>query len=239
MRRTRAVSVLWTMALLVVATVALVGITTFMMRIHRSDGWVASEPSASPSAPPAALPDGTGAVPRTSPPSSSTGANADDTRATAPEAHPLTTDTAVATLRARALALPVQGIEPGALVPSFSEARGSRVHEALDIMAATGTPVVAVDDGRVARLFRSDAGGLTVYQFDPSQRVAYYYAHLRDYAAGLAEGQAVMRGQVIGYVGSTGNARPDAPHLHFAIFVLGPERRWWDGTPIDPYVVLK
>lgn len=232
MRRTRAVSALWTMALLVVATVALVGITRFMMRIHRSDGWGASKPSASPSAPPAVLPDGGRTVPRTAPPSPST-------NATAPEARPLTTATAVATLRARALTLPVQGIEPGALVPSFSEARGSRVHEALDIMAPTGTPVVAVDDGRVARLFRSDAGGLTVYQFDPSQRVAYYYAHLRDYAAGLAEGQAVMRGQVLGYVGSTGNARPDAPHLHFAIFVLGPERRWWDGTPIDPYVVLK
>ncbi|MGV3517502.1 M23 family metallopeptidase [Luteitalea sp.] len=239
MKRTRAVSALWTMALLVVATVALVGITRFMMRIHRSDGWLASKPSASPSAPPAVLPDGGRTVPRTSPPATSSDTNADAARATAPEGRPLTTDTAVATLRARALTLPVQGIEPGALVPSFSEARGSRVHEALDIMAPTGTPVVAVDDGRVARLFRSDAGGLTVYQFDPSQRIAYYYAHLRDYAAGLAEGQPVARGQVLGYVGSTGNARPDAPHLHFAIFVLGPERRWWEGTPIDPYVVLQ
>jgi murein DD-endopeptidase MepM/ murein hydrolase activator NlpD len=237
-KRQRAVSALWTMALLVVATVALVGITRFMMRIHRGDGWVPSEPSASPSAPPAVLRDGGRTVPRTAPPSSSTDTIA-AARATAPEGRPLTTDTAVATLRARALTLPVQGIEPGALVPSFSEARGARVHEALDIMAPTGTPVVAVDDGRVARLFRSDAGGLTVYQFDPSQRVAYYYAHLRDYAAGLAEGQAVTRGQVIGYVGSTGNADPDAPHLHFAIFVLGPERRWWEGMPIDPYAVLK
>ena len=106
-------------------------------------------------------------------------------------------------------------------------------------MAPTGTPVVAVEDGTVARLFTSKAGGLTVYQFDPSGTVAYYYAHLDRYAPGLDDGDVIRRGQVIGYVGSTGNANKDAPHLHFAIFRLGPERRWWEGEPIDPYPVLR
>ena len=106
-------------------------------------------------------------------------------------------------------------------------------------MAPRGTPVVAVDDGKVVKLFNSKPGGLTVYQFDPDEKLAYYYAHLDRYAPGLAEGTVVKRGDVIGYVGSTGNANPDAPHLHFAVFVLGPEKRWWQGTPINPYPLLK
>jgi len=143
-------------------------------------------------------------------------------------------------LRRRALTIPVSGLPAGNLPPSsFSETRGARLHEALDIMAPAGTPVVAVEDGTVEKLFTSEAGGLTVYQFDPSRSVAYYYAHLQGYAAGLAEGAHVMRGQVLGYVGSTGNANPDAPHLHFAIFVLGPEKRWSEGTAIDPSLVLR
>jgi murein DD-endopeptidase MepM/ murein hydrolase activator NlpD len=145
----------------------------------------------------------------------------------------------VAALRERRLTIPVQGVAADALVPSFAQPRGERVHEALDIMAAAGTPVVAVEDGTVAKLFTSKAGGFTVYQFDPSRSVAYYYAHLQRYASGLDEGATIRRGQVIGYVGATGNADPDAPHLHFAIFRLGPERRWWEGTAIDPYEVLR
>ena len=100
-------------------------------------------------------------------------------------------------------------------------------------------PVRAVEDGRIAKLFTSEAGGLTIYHFDPSETFAYYYAHLDRYAAGLEEGQRVRRGQVIGYVGSTGNASEDAPHLHFAIFRLTPERQWWKGEPINPYPILK
>ena len=142
-------------------------------------------------------------------------------------------------LRQRRLTLPVAGVEAGALVRSFDQARGSRTHEALDIMAPEGTPVLAVEDGTIARLFTSDAGGLTIYQFDPSGTLAYYYAHLQRYAPGLEEGAPVRRGQQIGTVGTTGNAAPDAPHLHFAIFRLGPERRWWEGTPVDPYDVLR
>jgi murein DD-endopeptidase MepM/ murein hydrolase activator NlpD len=95
--------------------------------------------------------------------------------------------------------------------------------------------VRAVEDGRIVRLLTSDHGGLTVYQFDPAARYCYYYAHLDAYADGLVEGQEVERGDVIGYVGTTGNAPEDTPHLHFAVFVLGPERHWWEGTPVDPY----
>ena len=144
----------------------------------------------------------------------------------------------VAALVARHLSMPVQGMRADQLMPSFKQVRGTRPHEAIDILAARGTPIVAVEDGKVAKLFTSKAGGLTVYQFDPASRYAYYYAHLDRYEEGLADGQSLRRGQVIGYVGSTGNADPKAPHLHFAIFRLGPDRRWWQGTAIDPYPVF-
>jgi murein DD-endopeptidase MepM/ murein hydrolase activator NlpD len=146
---------------------------------------------------------------------------------------------AVGDLRGRDLEIPVAGVDADELRDTFGDARGTRAHEALDIMAPRNTPVRAVEDGRIARLFTSEAGGLTIYQFDPSETYTYYYAHLDHYASGLKEGQAVRRGQVIGYVGSTGNASPDAPHLHFAIFRLTPERQWWKGEPINPYPVLK
>jgi murein DD-endopeptidase MepM/ murein hydrolase activator NlpD len=106
-------------------------------------------------------------------------------------------------------------------------------------MAPRGTPVYAVEDGRVAKLFTSVPGGKTIYQYDPSGRIAYYYAHLDRYAKGLADGKDVKRGEVIGYVGNTGNATPTAPHLHFAIFRLGPKREWWKGEPVDPYPYLR
>lgn len=137
-----------------------------------------------------------------------------------------------------ALHMPVDGVAANDLYPSFDEARGTRRHEAIDIMAPRGTPVRAAVDGKVVKLFTSDAGGLTVYQFDGDERLAYYYAHLDRYADGLREGTTLSRGDVLGYVGSTGNARADAPHLHFAIFELGPEKRWWEGRPIDPYPLL-
>ena len=113
-----------------------------------------------------------------------------------------------------------------------------RGHEAIDIMAARGTPVLAADDGRIAKLFLSEPGGITVYRLDPSGQFAYYYAHLERYADGLAEGQTVRREAVLGYVGATGNASPDAPHLHFALFRLGPEKQWWKGEPINPFAYL-
>ena len=144
----------------------------------------------------------------------------------------------IVALRGRELKLPVDGVDRKDLHNTFAESRGSRTHEALDILAPRGTKVRAVEDGRIQKLFTSKAGGLTIYEFDPTQTFAYYYAHLDRYESGLQEGQMVKRGDVIGYVGSSGNASPDAPHLHFAIVRLGPEKQWWKGEPINPYLVL-
>lgn len=153
---------------------------------------------------------------------------------------PLTVSGLPDDLRQRNLTLPVQGIKRDELRDTFNEMRGSaRRHEALDVIAPRNTPILAVEDGTIAKLFLSDAGGITIYQFDPTQAYAYYYAHLERYADGLKEGQQVKRGQVLGYVGTTGNAPRETPHLHFAIFKLGEDKRWWQGTPIDPYSVLK
>lgn len=137
------------------------------------------------------------------------------------------------------LLIPVSGVQRSQLTDTFTDARGGgRIHDAMDIMAPKGTPVLAVADGKIAKLFDSKQGGLTIYQFDTAEIHAYYYAHLDSYAPNIKEGDMIMRGDVIGYVGSTGNANPAAPHLHFAIFVLGPEKKWWQGTPINPYPLL-
>ena len=142
-------------------------------------------------------------------------------------------------LEDRDLLIPVAGVDDEDLRDTFTDARGARRHEALDIMAPRHTPVRAVEDGRIVKLFSSKAGGVTIYMFDRSETYCYYYAHLDRYAPGLKEGQTVRRGDLIGYVGSSGNASPNAPHLHFAIFRLTPEKQWWKGEPINPYPVLK
>jgi murein DD-endopeptidase MepM/ murein hydrolase activator NlpD len=144
-----------------------------------------------------------------------------------------------ADLEDRELLIPVEGYTADRLVRSFDDARGARKHEAIDIIAPSGTPVRAVEGGRIARLFSSKAGGITIYQFDPTEQYCYYYAHLDRYAEGLREQDRVRKGQVIGYVGTTGNAPKDTPHLHFAIFRLTDDKRWWEGTPLDPYDILK
>lgn len=137
------------------------------------------------------------------------------------------------------LLIPVQGVSGSQLSDTFTDARSAdRVHDAIDIMAPAGTPVLAVADGHVEKLFTSELGGLTIYEFNRDGTLAYYYAHLQRYADGLAEQQQISRGQVIGYVGATGNASPEAPHLHFAIFELGPEKQWWKGEAINPYPQL-
>ncbi|WP_426171282.1 M23 family metallopeptidase [Pseudoduganella sp. R-34] len=137
------------------------------------------------------------------------------------------------------LFIPVAGVKPEQIQDTYAQPRGSeRMHEALDIPAPVGTPVYAVADGKIAKLFTSKPGGLTIYQFDPNEKYSYYYAHLDHYATALKEGQQVKRGDLIGYVGATGNADPAAPHLHFAMFELGPEKNWWQGKPINPYPLL-
>ena len=143
-------------------------------------------------------------------------------------------------LRSRRLTVPVQGIDRAKLVQTFDDQRsGARRHEAIDILAPRNTPVLAVEDGTAARLFSSRAGGITLYQYDPDEKFIYYYAHLERYADGIKEGDRLRRGQVIGYVGTTGNAPPNTPHLHFAIFETTTPKRWWEGRAIDPFLVLR
>lgn len=137
------------------------------------------------------------------------------------------------------LSMPVAGVEPRTLHADFSETRGgTRAHEALDILAPRGTQVLAAEAGFVRKLFTSVPGGLTVYEFDLEERYCYYYAHLDGYASGLREGQRLQRGDLLGYVGTTGNAPKNTPHLHFAVIRLDPDKRWWSGTAIDPYPLL-
>lgn len=145
----------------------------------------------------------------------------------------------IALLRARGLIVPVAGIARASLAGSFLDQRGSRVHEAMDIAAPRGTPVLSVEAGTVLKLFTSRGGGLTIYVADPSKRFIYYYAHLDAYAPGLAEGEAIVKGQQIGTVGTTGNAPPNTPHLHFAILRNDDMSRWWTGTPLDPFPILR
>ncbi|MDB5857000.1 MAG: endopeptidase [Ramlibacter sp.] len=142
-------------------------------------------------------------------------------------------------LAARTLAVPVQGIRRSQLRDTFSDERGrGRKHKALDIMAPRGTPVLAADDGEVAKISSNKAGGLSIYQVDPSGRIVYYYAHLDHYAEHLHDGQPLRRGDVIGYVGTSGNAPESAPHLHFAVLVLERKGRWWGGEALNPYAAL-
>ncbi len=142
-------------------------------------------------------------------------------------------------LVSRRLRIPVAGVYAADLNDSFDEPRGGRRHEAIDILAPRNTAVLAVDDGTIAKLFTSKAGGLTIYQFDPTSAYSYYYAHLERYADRIRDGARVSRGDVIGYVGTSGNAPRDTPHLHFAVYKLTEAKRWWEGAPIDPFMVLK
>jgi murein DD-endopeptidase MepM/ murein hydrolase activator NlpD len=146
----------------------------------------------------------------------------------------------IAELHHRHLRLPIDDAKIDAMKGQFDDRRGggTRGHEAVDILADRNTPIRAIEDGTIAKLFTSKAGGLTIYQFDPTGRFAYYYAHLENYARGLEEGQHVSAGDAIGYVGTSGNAPKNTPHLHFAIFELTPEHHWWQGRPIDPYLVF-
>jgi murein DD-endopeptidase MepM/ murein hydrolase activator NlpD len=139
------------------------------------------------------------------------------------------------------LAIPVAGVKSAQLTDTFTQARagGARAHDAIDIMAPRGTPVVAAASGRVEKIFNSQGGGgLSVYIRSPDKRWIYYYAHLDRYAPGLHEGQDINRGTAIGTVGSTGNANPDGPHLHFAIHRMAAGERWHQGSPINPYPLL-
>ena len=136
-------------------------------------------------------------------------------------------------LRARRLMVPVEGVTPSRVPDTFGAKRGHRVHRASDIHAPRGTNVVAADGGTIHKLRENAAGGLTIYLIEPGQRFIYYYAHLDRFRRGLREGDQVKRGEILGTVGTTGNAPKDVPHLHFQVMRLENHRRWWDGTPVD------
>jgi murein DD-endopeptidase MepM/ murein hydrolase activator NlpD len=141
----------------------------------------------------------------------------------------------------RELAMPLAGVAKSALLDTYNEMRGggSRPHEALDILAPRGTPVLSAAPGRVLKLFNSKAGGLMVYAADSSEHFILMYGHLDAYQPGLAEGQPLRRGQPIGIVGTTGNASPTVPHLHFAIASSSDVKVWWKGAPVNPYPLLR
>ena len=140
---------------------------------------------------------------------------------------------------AKTLTIPVAGVKAEDLLDTFNEKRGERRHDALDIPAPRGTPVLAATDGRVLRLFTSERGGLMIYTADSTERFVLMYAHLDGYADGVSDSSRLRRGQVTGYVGTTGNAPPNVPHLHFAIARSSNVRRWWEGTPVDPLPLLR
>lgn len=158
------------------------------------------------------------------------------TRVAVPTLGPLSSSETVNYILGRGLLVPVAGVAVSQLTDTFDEGRdGGRVHRALDILAPRGTPVLAADDGRVLRVRPNALGGNTVYATDPAGRVVYYYAHLDAYRAGLAEGQTIARGDVLGTVGTTGNAPKDTPHLHFQVMGMPADGKYWDGDAINPY----
>ena len=141
-------------------------------------------------------------------------------------------------LSARRLMVPVAGIKPSRIPDSFNESRGERVHRAVDILAPRGTPVLAADDGLIFKLKTSPLGGITIYALDPSRRFVYYYAHLDHYRDDIYEGAPLAQGDLIGYVGTTGNAPKDTPHLHFQVMRMRADGKYWDGEPVDPLPFL-
>jgi peptidoglycan LD-endopeptidase LytH len=138
------------------------------------------------------------------------------------------------------LVIPVAGVQPGQLQDTFTDSRSEgRTHDAIDIMAPAETPVLAATDGQIQKLFQSERGGTTIYQLSADRKLIFYYAHLARYADGLTEGKQVRRGEVIAYVGDTGNAGPGNYHLHFSIAMVADPKRYWEGTNINPYPLLR
>ncbi|MBT8426420.1 MAG: M23 family metallopeptidase [Erythrobacter sp.] len=178
-----------------------------------------------------------------SPSPSETASGVADLSSDAPEAAILDTSevSAPSDEQTRQLMIPVKNIRASDLSDTYSDSRagGQRLHEAIDIMAPKGTSVVAAAPGTVEKLFRSDAGGLTIYVRSPDRQTIHYYAHLDEYAQGLKEGQKIRRGQRLGTVGSSGNASDEAPHLHFAILQTSADAEWWEpANAVNPYPLL-
>jgi murein DD-endopeptidase MepM/ murein hydrolase activator NlpD len=200
-----------------------------------TDGDVAlpSTPTGTGSAPAAGAGDTTPPTPRAD--TATPRAAATATRDTSP---PVVTNADLTTLHAKRLLVPVAGVRATGIPDTFNEQRGSRRHEALDILAPRGTAVLSTDAGRVFKLYTSEAGGLTLYAADPTGRFMYYYAHLDRYHPRMREGLTLARGDTVGFVGVTGNAAPTVPHLHFAIARIADPAQWWKGAPVNPHTLL-
>jgi murein DD-endopeptidase MepM/ murein hydrolase activator NlpD len=155
--------------------------------------------------------------------------------APAPPAEAALPLTPTAALAAKGLIIPVEGVDASRIRDSYTASRGGRTHDAVDIMAARGTPVIAADSGTILKLRQNEAGGITIYQLDPAERFVYYYAHLDRYRDGLAEGQAIRQGEVLGFVGTTGNSPKNLPHLHFQVMLYRGRGQYWGGEPINPH----
>ena len=143
-----------------------------------------------------------------------------------------------AALAAKGLIIPVQGVDASRVRDSYTASRGGRTHDAVDIMAPRGTPVIAADSGIILKLRQNEAGGITIYQLDQAERFVYYYAHLDRYQDGLVEGMTIRQGDVLGFVGTTGNAPKDTPHLHFQVMLYRGRGQYWGGDPINPHPYL-
>ena len=194
---------------------------------------------ATPLPPPRAVEEPGAATPGSASPTPNTATPAPvEAPGQAPAALPTSSPTAQPA--ALGLVIPVAGVRPEQLQDTFNDARSEgRRHDAIDIIAPRGTPVLAAADGRVVKLFNSDKGGLTIYQLGTDERTVYYYAHLDRYADGLAEGHLARRGETIAYVGDTGNATPGNYHLHFQIYTVTDPKKFWNGDNLNPYELLR
>jgi murein DD-endopeptidase MepM/ murein hydrolase activator NlpD len=156
-----------------------------------------------------------------------------------PQAVPSVAQPVTQIAQIKPLIIPVAGVRPDQLVDTFTQSRSEgRTHDAIDIIAPADTPVLAAADGQIQKLFQSERGGTTIYQLSADQKLIFYYAHLARYADGLTEGKQVRQGEVIAYVGDTGNAGPGNYHLHFSIAIVSDPKRYWEGTNINPYPLL-
>jgi len=196
-------------------------------------GAITKEPSGTPTgiATPAAVPPSPAPAAAETPPPQ---ADEPTSQAQPPVDNP---NSFVGTLR---LIIPVSGVKPDQLLDTFADARSEgRVHDAIDIPAPAGTPVLAAADGEIIKLFQSERGGTTIYQLSNDRKLVFYYAHLQRYADGLAPGKFVKQGDVVAYVGDTGNAGAGNFHLHFSIAIVADPKRYWEGTNINPYPLLR
>jgi murein DD-endopeptidase MepM/ murein hydrolase activator NlpD len=142
-------------------------------------------------------------------------------------------------LRTRHIALPVAGADMSKVDDSFNEPRdGGRVHRAIDILAPRGTPILSADDGKILRMTTNTLGGISMYTVDSESRLVYYYAHMDRYNDAMSPGRAIVKGDTLGFVGTTGNAPKDTPHLHFQVMRWPADGKYWNGDPIDPYEAL-